>query len=85
MKKITTTSLLITLLISPLSLYAQSNTGDVIPEPLQEPSQMTIFLTDPDNADISLQSDSVANTYYSQSHTDFNTDDANKTLTSLDE
>lgn len=82
-KRIVASSLIVTLLSAPMSLYAQS-ADETIPTGIMPPSQTTIFLTDPSVAK-ELTSESVDNTYYSQKNVTFDENAASKTLQSLDE
>lgn len=85
--------LIVALLTSPLSLFAQGSgsitqsSGDILSTIswVEEPSQTTIFLTDPDNIDTRLTNDSLANTYYSEQTVNFSEDEASQTLSSLDQ
>lgn len=85
MNKCISSLLVLALLTSPVGLYAQSSGNDMLTGSIAQPSQTTVFLTDPSQADASLTTDSVANTYYSQSNVTFNEQDASKTLSSLDQ
>lgn len=77
------TTLIMSLLLSPLVSYAQTTgTGDLW-TPLVEPSQTTVFFTDPEQAKEIVET--ADTTYFSDSQTSFSADNAQNAIKELDQ
>ena len=83
MQKTISLSLILTLLVTPLLGYAQTTGTDNIWASLVQPSQTTVFFTDPEQAKEIVET--ADSTYLSDSNTSFSADTAQNTLKDLDQ